>query len=141
MPSRSPSSTQPQVLIVSCPTVHHVSTSAVSDGFLQSGSGPSGLFLALTLAKNGIPVRIIEKNIKYHEGQRGIGAQPRTLEIYNYLGALDDIVSEGQPMKPMAVYKPPEGTEILKYLTLMDTFPSTPSVPFVSTSYLLRLLL
>lgn len=111
----------------------------MSDDFLQSGTGPSGLFLALTLAKSGIPVRIIEKSIKYHEGQRGVGAQPRTLEIYHYLGALDDIASGGQPLQQMAVYKMPEGKDIIKTYSMMETYPTTPSVPFVRTLYALSL--
>lgn len=41
--------------------------------FPQVGGGPSGLVAALTLLKNGVPVRIIDKLDKYHSGQRGAG--------------------------------------------------------------------
>lgn len=79
-------------------------------------------------------MRIIEKSSKFHEGQRGALAQPRTLEIYHFLRVLDDIVEGGQPLKEMAVYKLPEGTEIVKTVPLMAALPSTPSVPLVSAS-------
>ena len=42
---------------------------------MQVGSGPSGLAMALALLRNGIPVRIIEKESTYHVGSRGAGTQ------------------------------------------------------------------
>ncbi|EKM55697.1 uncharacterized protein PHACADRAFT_93624, partial [Phanerochaete carnosa HHB-10118-sp] len=37
------------------------------------GAGPSGLVLALSLLKNGVSVRIIEKDAEHHRGERGPG--------------------------------------------------------------------
>ncbi|TFY73620.1 hypothetical protein EWM64_g10392, partial [Hericium alpestre] len=59
------------------------------------GSGPTGLVAALTLAQNGVDVRVIEKLPHFPIGQRGAGIMPRTLEIYRYLGVLDDIKKAG----------------------------------------------
>ncbi|EEB99765.1 hypothetical protein MPER_00475, partial [Moniliophthora perniciosa FA553] len=39
------------------------------------GAGPSGLALALSLLRNGVPVRIINKQLKHGVGQRGAGIQ------------------------------------------------------------------
>ena len=39
----------------------------------QVGSGPSGLVAALTLAQNGVPIRIIEKEPNPPLGLRGSG--------------------------------------------------------------------
>ncbi len=39
----------------------------------QVGGGPSGLVLALSLLKNGISVRVIDKNPELRIGQRGAG--------------------------------------------------------------------
>ena len=102
---------------------------------LQSGAGPSGLVLALTLAKNGVSVRIIEKDREFHQGHRGAGSQPRTMEVYSYLGIAEDIIKSGLPMQQFAVYKLPEGVEIIKTFSIIEPRPSAPSVPFVSTSY------
>ncbi|KII93072.1 hypothetical protein PLICRDRAFT_100588, partial [Plicaturopsis crispa FD-325 SS-3] len=43
------------------------------------GAGPTGLVAALTLAQNGVPVRIIEKHAQYPIGQRGAGIMARTV--------------------------------------------------------------
>lgn len=39
----------------------------------QVGGGPSGLAVAVTLLRNGIPVRIIDKESQYRTGQRANG--------------------------------------------------------------------
>lgn len=36
--------------------------------FIQVGAGPTGLILALSLLKNGIPVRIVEKAPVHYSG-------------------------------------------------------------------------
>lgn len=62
----------PQVLIVSsllgpaCQSLHYLYPH-------QVGSGPSGLILALSLLKNDIHVRIIEKRADSKVGDRGTG--------------------------------------------------------------------
>ena len=39
----------------------------------QVGAGPTGLVAALTLLRNGVRVRIIEKDAEHHRGERGFG--------------------------------------------------------------------
>ncbi|EIW81684.1 hypothetical protein CONPUDRAFT_164490 [Coniophora puteana RWD-64-598 SS2] len=58
---------------------------STSTTVLIVGAGPTGLVSALTLLKNGIAVRIIEKELTTRRGQRGAGIYPRTLEVYNFL--------------------------------------------------------
>ena len=97
----------------------------------QSGGGPSGLVLALTLAKNGVPVRIIDKEAKYHLGQRGSGIQPRTLELYNLLGVMPDLLKGGKFLIPRCVYEMPGGRKPEKIYDMSPFQEPTPSVPFV----------
>ncbi|CCM01284.1 uncharacterized protein FIBRA_03333 [Fibroporia radiculosa] len=97
------------------------------------GAGPSGLVLALTLAQNGIQVRIIEMEQQYHLGQRGAGIQPRTLEVYNFLGVLPDIYARGIPLMQMRTYKLPGGVEPLETFYMVPSEEPTPSVPFMNT--------
>lgn len=59
------------------------------------GAGPTGLTLALDLARRGIGVRLIEASEKPFEGSRGKGIQPRTLEILEDLGVIDAILAAG----------------------------------------------
>lgn len=88
--------------------------------------------LALTLAKNGVPVRIVEKDTQYHVGQRGPGIQPRTLEIFHFLGVLDELVKGGGPMVKRCVYEMPEGRKPLRIFEMAPVEEPTPSVPYVS---------
>src|ERR671932_667204 len=66
---------QPQVLIV--------------------GAGPTGLVLALWLAKAGTPFRLIDKKSAPGEGSRAMAVQARTLEFYRQLGVADDVIAGG----------------------------------------------
>ncbi|KIJ65140.1 hypothetical protein HYDPIDRAFT_153117 [Hydnomerulius pinastri MD-312] len=52
---------------------------------LVVGAGLAGLVAALTLVKNGIRVRIVEKNVEHRKGQRGAGIAPRSSELYHFL--------------------------------------------------------
>ncbi|KIK54367.1 hypothetical protein GYMLUDRAFT_77093 [Collybiopsis luxurians FD-317 M1] len=58
---------------------------------LIAGAGPVGLVSALLLLRNGLSVRIIAKESEFRTGYKGPSIQPRTLELYKFLGILDDI--------------------------------------------------
>ena len=59
------------------------------------GAGPTGLTLALDLARRGISFRLVEAATGPFEGSRGKGIQPRTLEILDDLGVIDAILAAG----------------------------------------------
>jgi 2-polyprenyl-6-methoxyphenol hydroxylase-like FAD-dependent oxidoreductase len=59
------------------------------------GAGPTGLTLALDLARRGINFRLIETAATPFTGSRGKGIQPRTLEIFEDLGVIDSIIEWG----------------------------------------------
>jgi 2-polyprenyl-6-methoxyphenol hydroxylase-like FAD-dependent oxidoreductase len=65
--------TQPQLLIV--------------------GAGPTGLVLALRLAKAGTPFRLIDRNSGPGQASRAMAVQARTLEFYRQLGIADEVVA------------------------------------------------
>ena len=60
------------------------------------GAGPTGLVLALWLARLGVRVRIIDKTAEPGTTSRALGVQARTLEFYAQLGIADAVVSEGR---------------------------------------------
>ncbi|WP_158885296.1 FAD-dependent monooxygenase [Amycolatopsis anabasis] len=64
---------------------------------LVSGAGPTGLTLALELARRGVGVRVVDKAAEYFAGSRGDGLQPRTLEVFDDLGVLDAVFAAGAP--------------------------------------------
>jgi 2-polyprenyl-6-methoxyphenol hydroxylase-like FAD-dependent oxidoreductase len=66
---------QPQVLIV--------------------GAGPTGLVLALWLAKAGTPFRLIDKNSGPGQASRAMAVQARTLEFYRQLGIAEEVIGAG----------------------------------------------
>ncbi|MGW4475346.1 FAD-dependent monooxygenase [Nonomuraea sp. NPDC004354] len=69
------------------------------------GSGPTGLTLAIELARRGVDLRIVEKSPVHPEGVRGKGLQPRTLEIFHDMGVIDEILATGAVYPPLRAYK------------------------------------
>lgn len=70
-------------------------TSHTTTDVLISGAGATGLTLAIELARRGVPFRLIEKENSPFPGSRGKGIQPRTQEIFEDLGILDNVVAAG----------------------------------------------
>ncbi|MBV9076125.1 MAG: FAD-dependent monooxygenase, partial [Methylobacteriaceae bacterium] len=64
-------------------------------GVLIVGAGPTGLNLALQLARRGIPARLIEAHDGPGERSRAMGVHARTLEFYRQLGFADEMVADG----------------------------------------------
>ncbi len=71
---------------------------------LICGAGPTGLALAIELARRDIPFRLIEKSPTPFTGSRGKGLQPRTLEVFEQMGVADRIVAAGGPYPPLRTY-------------------------------------
>ncbi|KIY53608.1 hypothetical protein FISHEDRAFT_32989, partial [Fistulina hepatica ATCC 64428] len=93
------------------------------------GAGPTGLVLALALAKNGVPVRVIDKLITPRIGQKGSGIQPRTQDVYQFLGVQDDIAAAGYMVPKLHLYKLPGGTEVEKVIEMVPILEPTPALP------------
>ncbi|WP_236795786.1 FAD-dependent monooxygenase [Amycolatopsis sp. GM8] len=68
---------------------------------LIAGAGPTGLTLAIDLARRNIDVRIVDKATEFFAGSRGDGIQPRTLEVFDDLGVIDAVLAAG--MSPATV--------------------------------------
>src|SRR5688572_1453922 len=63
---------------------------------LIAGAGPTGLVLALWLARRGVRVRIIDKTAEPGTTSRAVAVQARTLEFYRQLGFADTVVEHGR---------------------------------------------
>src|SRR5271167_2391786 len=59
------------------------------------GAGPTGLVLALWLAKLGVKIRIIDKTAEPGTTSRALAVQARTLELYRQLDLADEVVRRG----------------------------------------------
>jgi 2-polyprenyl-6-methoxyphenol hydroxylase-like FAD-dependent oxidoreductase len=59
------------------------------------GAGPTGLNLALSLARHGVPIRIISEANGPGEHSRALAVQARTLEFYGQFGFADEVIAQG----------------------------------------------
>jgi 2-polyprenyl-6-methoxyphenol hydroxylase-like FAD-dependent oxidoreductase len=81
------------------------------------GAGPVGLMLGCELARRGITHRIVEAKSSRERYCKAIGVSPRTLEILDHQGLLDEARRLGFFFQGMAVVCQ---DEVVKRLTLQD---------------------
>ncbi|WP_063008533.1 FAD-dependent oxidoreductase [Nocardia kruczakiae] len=74
---------------------------------LVVGGGPTGTALAIDLVRRGVTVRIIDKAADAFDGSRAKGIQPRSLEVLEDLGVLDDILAGGAIYPPLGIHAGP----------------------------------
>jgi 2-polyprenyl-6-methoxyphenol hydroxylase-like FAD-dependent oxidoreductase len=65
---------------------------------LIAGAGPTGLVLALGLARRGVACRIVDDGPGPGDHSRAMVVHARTLESYRQFGFADDLVAEGVPL-------------------------------------------
>jgi 2-polyprenyl-6-methoxyphenol hydroxylase-like FAD-dependent oxidoreductase len=93
------------------------------------GAGPTGLTLACDLARRGVKLRIVDKVPTYFAGSRGKGLQPRSLEVLEDLGVVDEILANGRFHLPYRGY---DGATVLGDLDIHEGRQPTPDVPYAS---------
>ncbi|KDQ18170.1 hypothetical protein BOTBODRAFT_52960 [Botryobasidium botryosum FD-172 SS1] len=96
---------------------------------LVVGGGPAGLAAALCLAKNGVPVKIIEKGKTPEVRARGTGLWPRTMEVFANLGVVDPFLRNGLPVNQMRAYAS-NGYDVLKTWDFYAIDEPTPTSPY-----------
>lgn len=69
---------------------------------LVAGAGPVGLWTARELALAGVPVRIVERDTARSPYIRAFGLQPRTIELMDMRGILDELMTERAVRLPVA---------------------------------------
>jgi 2-polyprenyl-6-methoxyphenol hydroxylase-like FAD-dependent oxidoreductase len=62
---------------------------------LIAGAGPTGLVLALWLARQGVKVRLVDKTAEPGRTSRAVAVQARTLELYRQLDLDQAVVARG----------------------------------------------
>ncbi|TQS40494.1 FAD-dependent monooxygenase [Cryptosporangium phraense] len=96
---------------------------------LVIGAGPTGLTLAIDLARRGVGVRIVDTAAGPSNASRGKGLQPRTLEVFDDLGVIGPILDIARPYPPMRAYV---GSEVVWEGALGESRPASPDVPYPS---------
>ncbi|WP_333739052.1 FAD-dependent oxidoreductase [Streptomyces sp. IBSBF 2806] len=96
---------------------------------LVVGAGPSGSALAIDLVRRGLDVRIVDRSPHAFDGSRAKGVQPRSLEVLEDLGALDDVLAGGSVYPRLGLHAGP-------FAVPWRMFPdkeATPDVPYPNT--------
>lgn len=66
------------------------------DEILVVGAGPVGLVMASELMRHGVKCRVIDKNSQHAADSRAVGVQPRTLEVYEDMGIINQALELGR---------------------------------------------
>jgi 2-polyprenyl-6-methoxyphenol hydroxylase-like FAD-dependent oxidoreductase len=96
---------------------------------LVVGAGPTGLTMAIELARRGVVVRLIERLTKPPLTSRALLVQPRTLELFDDMGVIDAALAAGRPVEGF--------TQVLRgrRLVQLDFRAQLVSVPQLHTTY------
>ena len=70
-----------------------------------SGAGPTGLLLANRLARFNISFLILDKKSGPTNESRALALQARSMEIYQQLGVIDEVLRDGQKSLKLGLYK------------------------------------
>ncbi|MBP8539665.1 FAD-dependent monooxygenase, partial [Streptomyces sp. MK37H] len=90
------------------------------------GAGPSGLTLAIDLARRGVRARVVERGEALFPGSRGKGLQPRTQEVFDDLGVSDAVREAGGPYPPMLGWRDGQSLGAFQMIERTDPAPDRP---------------
>ena len=99
----------------------------MTDDVLIVGAGPTGLTLAIELARRGAGVRIVDTAPAPHRESRGKGLQPRTLEVLEDVGGTERVLATGTTRLPFRKYF--DGAHVNDTDPFADALP-TPDAPY-----------
>ena len=104
---------------------------AVSDcEVLIVGAGPTGLTMALELARRGVSFRIIDKAAAPSSHSKSLAVHARTLECFYDMGLIQDVLAKAHKVQQVNAYLNKEPRLSLSMNQLTDTpFPYVAMVP------------
>ncbi|MFV8187722.1 MULTISPECIES: FAD-dependent oxidoreductase [unclassified Streptomyces] len=107
---------------------------------LVVGAGPVGLSAAHELARHGVRVRLVDAADGPATTSRALATHARTLETYDQMGVLDELLSRGQRVEHFTLHQ--NGRRLIRFDTdysrLPTRFPFTLMVDQVITEEVLR---
>ena len=72
------------------------STKKMTDPILIVGAGPTGLTLAIELARRGVPFHLIDRRLEPQQADRAAFVKSRSLEIFAEYGLAEAMIRDGQ---------------------------------------------
>ena len=79
-------------------------SNTIDTDVLVVGAGPTGLTMACELLRHGVTPRIIDKAPAPADKSRAFGIHPRTLELFDNMGIVDEILSQGNACNAFDMY-------------------------------------
>lgn len=76
-----------------------------STDVLVVGAGPVGLMLAAELRRAGVSCRIVDRLPARLPYAKAVGVQPRTLELFDRMGLVRDVLDAAVPMRGQLTYE------------------------------------
>ncbi len=93
------------------------------------GAGPTGLVLAIELARRNIPFRLIDRLAKPLTWERAIFLKSRTLEIFDDIGIVDAVLKQSEIVEGIDIYLDAEKSASYRFSGLDSPYPYIASVP------------
>jgi 2-polyprenyl-6-methoxyphenol hydroxylase-like FAD-dependent oxidoreductase len=87
------------------------------------GAGPTGVMLAIELARRGVEVRILDKQPARSKETRAIALHARTLELFGQLGIVEEFLERGHKATGMAVHTPARRSTRVDFGNLDSPYP------------------
>ncbi len=87
------------------------------------GAGPTGLTLALTLARYGISFEVIDRKTTPSNNSRAIGIQPRTIEVFSRLDIAKEVLARARTIEKGNLYFSGQWTAKLEFSRLVTPYP------------------
>ncbi|MFJ8622714.1 FAD-dependent oxidoreductase [Kitasatospora sp. NPDC093550] len=107
---------------------------------LVVGAGPVGLAAAHELTRRGLRVRIVDARDEPPTTSRAIATHPRTLEVYDHMGIVDEMLAAGRRITAFTLYQ--RGRRMTRldadYSATPTRFPFTLAVDQADTERVLR---
>ncbi|MDK0524603.1 FAD-dependent oxidoreductase [Streptomyces sp. ML-6] len=107
---------------------------------LVAGAGPVGLTAAHELARRGLRVRLVDAARGPARTSRAVATHPRTLETYDQMGVVEDMLGRGRKNRAFTMYA--EGRRLVRleadYATMPTSYPYTLVIGQTETEAVLR---
>ncbi len=101
------------------------------------GAGPVGLMMASELVRHGVPCRIIDKNSERSQTSKALGIFPRTLEVFEATGVIEEVLAAGQKIFALNIRHQEKVLARIDLSTVASPYPFVFSLPQSETERIL----